>query len=93
MTAAPGPLQGAVENIQSFGSGWDPDDAEDIHATVSNLHQVEAALQEAYEAIAGRLEETGIHPDRAEALHEHSARLGSLAEDLEERIGGGVVRR
>jgi hypothetical protein len=90
---ATGALEGTVESIESLGAGFDPDNPDTIHETISDLHRVVAAVARTYAVIGTKLEDTGVHQSRWEALHEKSGQLTSLSDELEQEIGGGVVSR
>jgi len=78
--------------ISALGS-WDPGDAQDLHDHVSSLHQVGGATADMYRQSARTIEGTGLHPDYVDALDEAASSIDSIIEELQQRIGGGVMRR
>ena len=84
--------ESVADEIESLGS-WNPGDPDDLHDTLRTLHRIQQATASAYKQIADTLDSTGVHSDYPEALQEHSSSLTSLADDLEDRIGGGVMKR
>ena len=80
-----------ADAIEELG-GWDAEDPEQIHDTLTSLHRVIGSAQSALQRIGDKLPETGVKDSYAEAVNEAAAALGGIADQLESVIGGGVVQ-
>ena len=67
-------------------------DPQDVHDTVSGVHEIVAALQEALNEMGQRLEETGVHPAYPTAIQEAASQMSGIADELEAVTSGGVMR-
>lgn len=84
-------VQSIADAIEELG-GWDAEDPDQIHTTLTNLHRVIGSTQSALQRIGDKLPETGVKDSYAEAVNEAAAALGGIADQLESVIGGGVVQ-
>lgn len=80
-----------ADQIEELG-GWDAEDPEQLHDTLTNLHRVIEATQAALQRIGDKLPETGVKDAYAEAVGEAASGLGGIADQLHSVIGGGVLR-
>ena len=78
--------------ISALGS-WDPGDPQDLHDHVSSLHQVGGATAAMYRQAARTIEGTGLDRNYVDALDEAASSIDSIIEELQQRIGGGAMRR
>lgn len=69
----------------------DTDDAQQIHETLVNLHDVLRAVQETYQRIADQLPETGTKESYADSVSEAASALSGIADKLQAEVGGGVT--
>lgn len=84
-------VRAVAEGIEELG-GWDAEDPEQLHTTLTDLHRVVEATQAAYQRIADKLPETGVRTEYAEAVADAAGSLGGVADQLRSIIGGGVLR-
>jgi hypothetical protein len=80
-----------ADEIRSM-AGRDFSDPQDVHDTVSGVHEIVAALQEALNEMGQRLEETGVHPAYPTAIQEAASQMSGIADELEAVTSGGVMR-
>lgn len=84
-------VRGTADQIRELGGG-SFEDAEELHQTLTHLHDITAAVSDTYRRIGDKLEETP-QTGYADAVKEAASSLGAVAEELQGRIGGGVLRR
>jgi len=80
-----------ADEIRSM-AGRDFSDPQDVHDTVSGVHEIVAALQEALNEMGQRLEETGVHPAYPAAVQEAASQMSGIADELEAVTAGGVMQ-
>jgi hypothetical protein len=84
-------VRGTADQIRELGGG-DFDDAETLHRSLTDLHELVAAVQGTYQRIGDKLEDTP-QTGYADAVKEAASALGGIAEELQGKVGGGVLRR
>jgi hypothetical protein len=67
-------------------------DPQDVHDSLSGLHELVRALQEVLHDYGERFDETGVHPRYGEATREAAAGMNGIADQLEGVTSGGVMR-
>ena len=72
--------------------GRDFADPQDVHDTLTGLHEIVAAMQETLQQISERLSETGVHPAYVDATEEAASQMSGIADELEQVTAGGVMR-
>jgi hypothetical protein len=82
--------QQVAEQIRDLSVEWD--DAEELHQILMYLHEIITAAQERLQRVGDSLEETAIKPEYREAVNEAAGTLSGSADQLQEVIGGGVLR-
>lgn len=80
-----------ADEIRSQGNR-DFDDPQDVHDTLTGMHELVAALQETLHGISERLAETGVHPVYSQAAAEASQAMGGIADELQSVTAGGVMQ-
>jgi hypothetical protein len=80
-----------ADQIRELG-GREFEDPQDVHDTVSGLHELIAALQDVLHGYGQALPETGVHPAYAEAVQEAAGNMAGIADSLESVTAGGVMR-
>jgi hypothetical protein len=84
-------VEPVIAEVQRLGS-WDPGDPEDLDDTIRNLSRISRATSHAFRQIASRLEDhVGIHQDIPDALHENGESISHVSDELEGRLGGGLM--
>ena len=79
-----------AEQIRDLNVDWD--DAEELHQILMYLHEVIEATQERLQRVGDSLEETAIKPEYRDAVQEAAGTLSGSADQLQQVIGGGVLR-
>jgi hypothetical protein len=67
-------------------------DPQDVHDTVSGMHQLVSALQETLQHMGEALETTGVHPAYPTAVQEAASQMSGIADELEAVTAGGVMQ-
>jgi hypothetical protein len=67
-------------------------DPQDVHDTLTGMHEMVQAMQDVLNGWGLSLAETGVHPRYPEAAQEAAQRIAGVAETLEEVTSGGVMR-
>ena len=67
-------------------------DPQDVHDTLTGMHEIVRALQETLHGMSEKLAESGVHPRYAEAAEEASAGMTGIADELEAVTAGGVMQ-
>lgn len=80
-----------ADQIREMG-GHEFDDPQDVHDTLTGMHEIIAATEEVLRRWGESLQETGVHPKYAEAAAEAAAAMSGIAEELEAVTSGGVMR-
>lgn len=83
--------QSMAEQIREMG-GHEFDDPQDVHDTLTGMHELIAALEEVLRRWGEALQETGTHPRYAETVQEAAAAMSGIAEEVEEVTKGGVMQ-
>ena len=83
--------QAMAEQIREQGS-QDFADPEDVHNTLTGLHEIVGALQETLQQISEQLSETGVHPAYVDATESAAAAMTGIADELQGVTSGGVMR-
>ena len=73
-------------------AGYEFADPQDVHDTVSGMHEIIAACQEVLAHWGQTLAETGVHPAYGEAASEAAASMQGIADQLAQVTAGGVMR-
>ena len=84
-------VKAIADSIEELG-GWDAEDPQQLHETLTNLHRVVESTQSALQRIGDKLDETGVRELYADAVREAAGGLGGIADELKSVIGGGVLR-
>jgi len=82
--------QQVADQIRDLNVDWD--DAEELHQILVHLHEIIAATQERLQRVGDSLEETAIKPEDRDAVQEAAGTLSGSADQLQEVVGGGVLR-
>jgi len=80
-----------ADQIREMG-GHEFSDPQDVHDTLTGMHELVSALEEVLRRWGETLQETGTHPRYAEATSEAAAAMSGIAEELEAVTSGGVMR-
>jgi hypothetical protein len=79
-----------ADEIRSMG-GHEFADPDDVHSTLTGMHEIVAACQETLARWGEQLGETGVHPAYADAAREAASSMTGIADELEEVTSGGVM--
>jgi hypothetical protein len=80
-----------ADDIRTMG-GAEFADPQDIHDTVSGMHEIVGAIQEVLNGWGLTLAETGAHPAYAEAAQEAAGQMSGVSDQLKQITSGGVMR-
>jgi hypothetical protein len=80
-----------AEQIRELG-GREFHDPQDVHDSLTGLHELVGALQDVLHGYGERFDETGVHPRYGEAAREAAGGMAGIADSLEQVTAGGVMR-
>ena len=81
----------AIEAAEAL-AGWDPADTNQLHEDLVALPGLPDALRDALAHIAQWMAENAhLKDEMAEAVHAAATQAGSMADDLQQAIGGGIT--
>jgi hypothetical protein len=72
-------------------AGQDLTDPQDVHDSLTGMHELIAALHENLDRWGGQLESSGMHPAYAAALQRAAGSMAGVADRLAEVTAGGVM--
>jgi hypothetical protein len=81
-----------IDTIEELG-GWDPDGPDDLHDTIRQLGSILRFAAGAYTRIGDTLRKTAAHHTYGPELDSAAGNLLMAAADIDQRMGGGVMRR
>jgi hypothetical protein len=67
-------------------------DPQDVHDTLTGMHEIVAAMHDALQVMAQHLAESGVHPAYAEATAEAANQMTGIADGLQSVTQGGVMQ-
>ena len=80
-----------ADEIRSMG-GAEFADPQDVHDTLSGMHELVQSMQDVLNGWGLSLAETGAHPAYAEAVQEAAGNMAGIADQLQGVTAGGVMR-
>lgn len=84
-------VEAAADALEEAG-GWEGSDPQDVHDTIAALPRIPVGAQELLDKVASTLEDhPNISPETTDAIHEAASQLGTVGQQLEERLRAGVM--
>lgn len=80
-----------ADQIREMG-GHEFADPQDVHDTLTGMHELVGAMQDVLHHWGEVLAETGVHPAYADAAREAAAQMNGISDTLHGVTAGGVMR-
>jgi hypothetical protein len=80
-----------ADHIRSRG-GHEFTGPQDVHDTLTGMHEIISALQETLSRWGGQLDEAGVHPVYGETVRGAAGHMSGVAGTLEAVTAGGIMR-